>query len=410
MLRAVLHIRMVRALRHRNFRLLWFAGIGDFSGQGMAQFIFAWLVLVLTDGSLFHLGVMVFVHGLAMMGLSLIGGVVADRMDRRKVLMAIQLTLIANLLVVATLTVPDLIQVWHLYLASVVTGTSWAFNHPARLALLRVFVDRADVLNAVALNYALMNITMIVGPPVAGAIIEWVGIGPALYVSVFAYMLGFSSLLFIQGTTGLSDVGRASMGRDLLEGLRYVRSSPAVFSILALGFAVTFFGSTYNSLLPAFAREVLGAGAARAGLLPMAVRTGALTGNLTLALLGDFRRKNLLWLGTGLLFIVTLFFYAITPWFGVSITVLFFVGMGDLTFMSLGVVLLQLLVPPALLGRVMSVWMLGGALMFIGALPMGLVGDVVGLRGAIAGGAVVCLAFFLWLGVVKPSIRQASPQ
>ncbi len=376
----------------------------------MAQFIVAWLVLVLTDGSLFHLGMMLFVQGLAMMGLSLLGGVVADRMDRRKVLLAIQLLLMANLLVLATLTVTDLIQVWHLYLSSVVTGTSLAFNHPARLALIRVFVDREDVLNAVALNYAMMNVTMIVGPPVAGAIIEWVGIGPALYIAVSAYILGFFTLLLVRGTALVSGVGRASMGRDLLEGLRYVRSSPAVFSILALGFAITFFGSTHNSMLPAFAREVLGVGAARAGLLPMAVRTGALTGNLTLAALGDFRRKNLLWLGVGLLFIVTLFLYAITPWFGVSLTVLFFVGMGDLTFVSLGVVLLQLLVPQALLGRVMSLWMLGGALMFIGALPMSIVGNVVGLRGAIAGGAVVCLAFFLWLGVVKPSIRRISLQ
>ena len=376
----------------------------------MQQFTVAWLVLVLTDGSLSQLGAMVFVQGLTMMGLSPIGGVVADRMDRRKLLLVNQLMLMASLLVLATLTVPDLIQVWHLYVASFVTGTSWAFNHPARLALVRDFVHREDVMNAVALNYALMNITMIVGPPVAGAIIQWVGIGPALYVNVFAFLLGFSALLFIRGGTRPGNVARTSMGRDFLEGLRYVRSSPAVFSILMLVIAITFFGSTHNSMLPAFAREVMGLEAARAGLLPMAVRLGALTGNLTLAAMGDFRRKNQLWLGSCLLFIVALFFFAITPWFGVSLTVLFFVGMGDLTFTSMGVILLQLLVPQALLGRVMSLWMIGGSFMFIGALPMGIVGDALGLRVALAGGAVICLAFFLWLGVVRPSIRRASLQ
>ena len=287
-LRAVLHLQMLQALRHRNFRWLWLAGIGEFAGQGMQQFTLAWLVLVLTDGSLSKLGVMVFVQGLAMLGFSFLGGVVSGRMDRRQVLMAIHVLLMANLAVLATLTITDLIQVWHVYLSAVVAGTGRAFGHPARLALVRDLVHREDVMNAVALNYALTNTTMIVGPLVAGAIIQWVELGLALYVNVFAYLAGFSALLFIRGITRPRGIARPSMGQDFLEGLRYVRYSPVVFFILMLGFAITFFGSSYNNMLPAFAREVLGLGAARAALLPMTVRLGALTGNLNLAALGDF--------------------------------------------------------------------------------------------------------------------------
>ena len=115
-------------------------------------------------------------------------------------------------------------------------------------------------------------------------------------------------------------------------------------------------------------------------------------------------------LGAGLLFTVALFFFAITPWFGLSLMVLFLSGMGDLAFLTMGVTLLQLLVPQALLGRVMSLWMIGGSLMFIGALPLGIVGDILGLRVAIAGGAVISLAFFFWLGVARPSLRRMSPE
>ena len=127
---------------------------------------------------------------------------------------------------------------------------------------------------------------------------------------------------------------------------------------------------------------------------------------VVLASLGDFQHKNWLWLGTILLFAVSLFLFAISPWFGLAVVMLFFTGMGDLNFVSLGTALLQLRVPHALLGRVMGLWSIGASFMFLGVLPMAFVGDLLGLRYALAGGALICIAFLAWLGVIRTPIRR----
>ena len=403
--------RVLSSFRHRNYRWVWFAGIGQAIGQGMQMFALTWLTLDLTDGSLSRVGIMIFFQGVPILGLSIFGGVLADRLDRRSVLVAGQLGLMATLFVLATLTIAELVQLWHVYVAAVLVGTGRAFVSPARMALIRDVVERKDVMNAVVLNHVVLNGSLIFSASLAGFIIDRVGMGAALYLDGSFYLMGAVVLLFIRGLHNFrSGEPRATMGRDLVEGLRHVWSSPVILSILVLGFALTFFGSSYGSLLPAFAREVLDLGATKAGFLRSAMGLGAFIGILVLVALGDFRYKNWLWLGAGLLFIVALFVFAITPSFELSLVVLFLVGMGEMTFVSMGGVMLQLLVPRTLQGRVISLWTTVGALMFLGALPMGIVGDVFNLRAAIAGGAVICLIFFLWIGVVKSRVRRLSIQ
>ena len=402
---------MLSSFRYRNYRWVWFAGIGQAIGQGMQMFTLTWLALVLTDGSLARVGIMIFLQGVPILVLSVFGGVLADRLDRRTVLAAGQLGLMATLVVMATLTIAEVVQLWHVYVAAVVVGTGRAFVSPARMALIRAVVERKDVMNAVALNHLVLNGALIFSAPLAGFIIERAGIGPALYLDASFYFMGAVVLLFVRGLGDLrAREPRATMGRDLVEGLQYVWSSPVLLSILVLGFAITFFGSSYGSLLPAFAREVLELEATKAGFLRTAMGLGAFTGTLVLISLGDYRHKNWLWLGLCLQFIVALFLFAITPWFQLSLLVLFLVGMGEMSFVSMGGILLQLLVPQALQGRVISLWTTVGALMFLGALPMGIVGDLFSLRAAFAGGAVICLLFFLWIGVAQSRVRRLSIQ
>ncbi len=399
---------MFRAMRHRNYRWFWFGRIGQSVGLAVQQFTMAWLVLELTDDSFSQLGLVVALQGLPMIGFLVFGGVVTDRLDRLRVLMGTQLLLVVAFAVLATLVLTNLAGIWHIYVFAVIVGMIQGFGIPARLALLRDLVDRRDVMNAVALNFVLMNVAFMIGPLLAGTIIDRLGLGPALYLTATLYLIGALMLLLIRGVASHRGVVNATMAQDLMEALRYVKSSPAVLTIIVLGFAIAFFGESHNHLLPAFAKEVLDLGPARAGALTGAVGFGALIGSLALASLGDIRHKNWLWLGMILLFTVGLFFYAISPWFGLTLVFLFLTGMGDLNFVSLGAVLLQLLVPQALLGRVMGLWSIGASFMFIGVLPMGVVGDLLGLRYALAGGALICLFFLLWLGVVRTPIRRMA--
>ena len=398
---------MFRALHNRNYRWFMFSGTAQSAGFMMQQFTMSWLLLELTD-SISQLGVMVFLQGVPMMASLILVGVVADRMDRRKLLVLSQLLLMANVVVLGTLAITDRVEVWHIYMAAVVAGVGRGFNAPTRLTLIRDLVDRRDVMNAVSVNFTLMTASMLIGPLVAGPVIEWVGIGQALYLTGACYLTASFVLLSIRGLTSARGTGGTSMGRDLLDGIRYMGRSPAIFSILVLGFAIAFFGQPVMQLMPAFGRDVLELGPFITSLLLAIMAAGALTGNLALAALGDSRHKIHLFLGSVILFSISLALFAISPWIGLSMAILFLVGMGTLTFVSMGTTVLQLLVPMELMGRVMGVWTMGASFVSLGALPIGVLGDAVGLRTAFFGGAMVCLAFFLAFGVLGSSIRRAS--
>ena len=177
-------------------------------------------------------------------------------------------------------------------------------------------------------------------------------------------------------------------------------------SLFTLVLLIAFFAEPYSQLLPAFGKDVLELDALKAGLLLLMVGSGAFTANLVLAGLKKNEHAVRLFLGAVLLFIVSLFLFAITPWFGLSLGLLFLAGMGEFAFIALGTVILLLTVPAAFMGRVQSMWTMGGSILFIGALPMGLVGEAWGLRAALAVGAAICFLVWLVVGILLPSMRR----
>ena len=191
-----------------------------------------------------------------------------------------------------------------------------------------------------------------------------------------------------------------------MTGLDYFIKTPVALTVIGVGFAFGFFGMPHVQVMPAFAKEVLGVGAAEAGLLITAAGLGSLLANVFLALLGNFRRKNLLLIGSVLLFEFSLFLFAWSQWFWLSWGILLFVGVGSIGYISLGTTVLQLTVPSELQGRVMSLWYVSAGLMFIGSLPMAVVADFVSWPLALAGGAVVSFAFTLWLAIWRPTLRR----
>ena len=216
--------------------------------------------------------------------------------------------------------------------------------------------------------------------------------------------MGF--LLLIKGVEQIRPARRANPLRDLLAGLDYFRKTPVVFTIIGMGFAFGFFGMPHIQVMPAFAREALGRGAGEAGLLITAAGVGSLLVNIILASLGNARGKNWLLLGFILTFAVSLFIFAWSPWYWLSWIILLFVGMGSNGYISLGTTILQLTVSPELQGRVMSLWYVSAGFMFIGSLPMALVAERISWPAALAGGAALCLAGTLVMGVWRPTLRQ----
>ncbi len=179
-----------------------------------------------------------------------------------------------------------------------------------------------------------------------------------------------------------------------------------VYTIIGMGFSFGFFGASYIQVLPAFGKEVLRLNAGGAGVMMSVTGIGSLVGSLTLASLGNVSYKNFLLLGMIILFGVSLFIFAWSPWYIVSLGILFFVGMGFTGFISMATTILQLSTPPELRGRVMSFMLISAALHFIGALPQGVVADYYSFQIAIAGGALLMLSIVMWLGVSRSTVRR----
>lgn len=401
---AVSDMRVFGALRHRNFRLYWFAGIGQAAALGMQFLIFGWLVLDLTR-SASQLGLVIALYGIPNLVMLMFGGIFADRVDRRWMLFYSQTIVAVFIFGAATLTLYQLISIWHIYAITFTLGVIQGINMPARMAIVPDLVKQEDVLNATSLNMAVFNTGRILGPSLAGWIIAYVGMGHALYLNAMCYAVGSVCLLLMRGVESRSQPGE-DMLRDFWEGLRYVAMTPLAFTMVGLSFAFGFFGAAYVQVLPAFGKDVLRLNADGAGFLLTVTGVGSLLGNIWLAGLGNARNKNWLLLGMIILFGVSLFLFSLSPIYIVSLVILFFTGVGFTGFISMGTTVLQLTTPPELRGRMMSLWLIGAAMHYIGAWPLGVVGEYYGWQLSIGGGALIMLGFVFWLGMLRPTLRR----
>ena len=371
----------------------------------MQFLILGWLVLELTDSSA-QLGLVIALYGVPNLAMLTFGGIFADRIDRRWLLFYSRILVMALILVAATLTVLELISIWHIYAISFILGTIQGLNMPAQMAIVPDLVDEKDILNATSLNMAVFNTGRIMAPSLAGVIIQHIGIGQALYLNAVFYAISCLFLVMIAGLESRSQSSEANMLRDFGEGIRFVAATPIALTLVGLSFAFGFFGAAYVQVLPAFGRDVLNLNADGAGFLLTVAGVGSLTGNVFLASLGNARHKNWLLLGMIILFGVMLFLFALTPIYLVSLVLLFFTGVGFTGFISMGTTVLQLSTPPELRGRMMSLWLVGAAVHYIGALPLGAVGEHWGWPISLGGGALIMLSFVLWLGILRPTLRQ----
>ena len=393
------------ALRYRNFRLYWFAGIGQAAALGMQFLILGWLVLELTN-SPSQLGLVIAIYGAPNLALLMFGGIFADRVDRRWMLFYSQTIVAALIFGTATLTLYQLISIWHIYGIAFILGTIQGVNMPARMAIVPDLVGRDDILNATSLNMAVFNTGRIMGPSLAGWIIQHVGMGHALYFNALCYALGCVCLLMMSGVESRSQNKDANMLRDFWAGIKYVAMTPIAFTMVGMSFAFGFFGAAYVQVLPAFGKEVLRLNADGAGFLLTVAGIGSLAGNIYLASLGNTKNKNWLLLGMIILFGVSLFFFALSPIYIVSLVLLFFTGVGFTGFISMGTAILQISTPPELRGRMMSLWLIGAAVHYIGAWPLGTVGEYYGWPMSLGGGALLMLGLVTWLGIFRPTLRR----
>ncbi len=371
--------------------------------QSTAQ---GWLVLQLTDSE-FLLGLTTAAASLPVLLFTLWAGVVADRADKRRLLVVAQSAALVQALAMAVLTDAGVITYPMILVLAIVLGTANAFEIPTRQSFFVDLVAREDLTNAIALNSSAFSATRIVGPAVAGALIGAVGIASAFYLNAASYLFVLVALLLIRLPAFQPPTERVSARENLREGFDFIRGNRIIATLVGIVAAISIFGFPFVILMPVFARDVLQVGASGLGWLLAASGAGSLVGALTLAALPPRVRRGPLLLASSLGFTVFLAGFALSRSFALSLVLLGFTGFTVILNNSTTNALLQSLVPNQLRGRVMAVYVF----MFlgmspIGALQAGTLANWLGAPAAIAAGAGVLFLLILVVWARVPELRE----
>ncbi|MSQ21854.1 MAG: MFS transporter [Dehalococcoidia bacterium] len=396
------------ALRYRNYRLFWFGQLVSVVGFQMLIVAQGWLVYSLT-GSKLQLGLVGLSSAAPSIILNLFGGVVADKVNPRRLIMATQSVSCLVLLVLATLTATHLVQPWHVMVTAFLMGGLGAFDGPSRQAMFPHLIDRSALMNAVALNSTVWQSTRVVGPALAGVLIAWVGPAPVFYMTAS----GFGIFVLFLARIRMPDIRRAasaSFKRDMADGLRFIWSNHIFTFILGMTFFNSFFGMSYIFLMPVFQRDVLHVGPAGLGLLLSMGGVGALSGTAIVAALGNFRAKGLLMILGAVAFGVLLLLFAYSRWFPVSLVLVALAGAASSIYMVSAQSTLQMLVPDQFRGRVMGFWGITYNLMPLGGFQGGVIASMFSAPVAVAVGGTAVIVFALLGAARNVQIRHLGMQ
>jgi MFS family permease len=367
-------LRTFVALRHRNFRLFWFGQLISLTGTWMQSIGQAWLILELTH-SAWLLGVLGALQFLPVMLLSLFGGVLADRLPKRKVLLFTQSFAMLQAIMLWILVATGHIQIWEVLVLAGLLGLTNSLDMPTRQAFVVEMVGREDLPNAIALNSSLFNMARVVGPGLGGLIIAFLGVAPLFLLNAISFIAVIIGLALIRmndlyalakRSTSRAETSKQSTMQSLREGLTYVARTPSVLLVIAVIGIISLFGINFNVILPLFATDVLHSGALGFGFLSAAFGLGSLFSALWLA--WGNRRPSIQHLLTGALaFSVLEIFFALSHLYVLSIVLIAAVGFAQIVFSATANTALQTVTPDYLRGRVMSVYMV----VFAGSVPLG---------------------------------------
>lgn len=397
---------LIRAFRYRYFR--WF-----FSGQAVSligtwvqNVAQSWLIYKLT-GSPAMLGLAGFATQIPGFVFSPLGGVVADRFNRRHIILCMQASALLLALTLAILTLTGTVEIWHVFVLGALLGTTSAFEIPARQSMVSDLVERPDLPNAIALNTTAFNASRVIGPGIAGVLVAVIGEGWCFLLNALSFVPVILSLYYIRVTLPERAQHNAPALTAIIEGFRHFITAPALrLTALSLaGFAIA--GNAYSTLMPVFADKVLHGGAHTLGWLMASAGTGAMIGALKLAARESHRGLSR-WIEYGNIGLgVCLIAFAWSPWQGLSMALLVVVGYCAVTVTTSSNMLFQALVPDALRGRAVSIYvmiLMGGTP--LGALICGALAEIIGVSVTVAAGGALCIGVGIWYGKQMQVLRK----
>jgi MFS family permease len=351
--------RLTGALAHRNFRIVWLAALGSTIGTWMQAYAQSWLVFSLTQSN-FYLGVDAFLGQLPIVLLMLIGGVIADRHDRRRLLTGSQYVQAFSAFMLAGLVATGHIRVAFIFALSFISGCGQAFGGPAYQSLIPSLVPRRDLPNAIALNSTQFNLSRVLGPAAGGAVLATIGTAWCFGLNGLSFFIVVIALTSLHLPPHVPSPDRRPLGAELRSGLHYVRDHRLVLTLTVLVFISTFLAMPILTLLPTFATVVLpgfSSPQVRLSMLMACQGLGAIGGALIIGSLGRFKHMGRALLGAQVMLGLLIAAFASSRSLPLSLGLLFLGGMFSMAVFSISFSLVQLTVPDELRGRVVSIYM-----------------------------------------------------
>ena len=396
------------ALRYPKYRAYWLGTLASVSGFQMAIFTQGWVTYELT-GSALYLGYVGLSNAAPAIALNLVGGVFADKLDKRRLIFFTQIIITSLIFLLGFLTLTDSIRVWHIIAIGFVAGGVNAFDQPARQALYPHLIDRKVMTSAVALNSAIWSGVRVIAPMAAGFAISLIGTAAAFFMAGSGFLLMAIVIALLQ-VPRIESASSGSAKHDMIEGLKFIGGSTIFSFLIGMTFFNSFFGMAYVTMMPAFAVDILKLGADGQGVLMSASGIGAIAVTLYFGWGGNFSRKGLLIVGGGMMFGISLVAFALTSKyigsFELAIALMLIMGVSSSTYMITIMSSLQLLVPNDMRGRVMGFYGMTWSIMPLGGAQAGAIATLVGVPVAVAIGGGLVAAFALGPAMINRQVRN----
>lgn len=399
--------RSFTSLQHRNYRLLWFGTLVSNSGDWMDQIALNWLVYQITDSAV-SLGLLNLFRLAPLLFFTLLGGVVADRLERRRLLVVTQSVAMLLAFLLAVLVSTGMVQFWMVLSIAIGRGITLSFNQPARQSLISELVPAKELMNAIALNSATLNLTRILGPAIGGLIIATVGVAGAFYLNGASFLAVLVSLAMMQFPVRHRVRSKRGMLEDLTGGLKYLRAQPALRSLVFLALAPMVLGMPYLTLLTIFASDVLKVGGSGLGLLTACSGVGAVAGSLFVASAELKTPRGWLMMTGMFAFGLALLVFALSQSMLLSVASLVFAGASQQLYLTTNNTLLQTYVDEEYRGRVISTLFLNRSALPLGTMIAGFGAELFGIQGTVATMALLLTLLAIAAARFAPEARDLA--
>jgi MFS family permease len=394
------------ALRDRQFRWLYISNIAFFFAMNGQMVVRSYLAFEITNKNAFALGLINLAVAVPMLIVSPLGGVVADRVEKRKLIMTGQAILVANELTVLALLLTGTLQFWHLMAVVFVMGCTFPFIMPARQSIVVSIVGRRGLANAMALQMGGMNAARVVAPALAGFLIWIVGLKLTYVAAVAVYGVALMAMSRVEKSPPVPRETKNSVYADIVEGFRYVTGDPPVRVLMILSILPVLLAMPFQSLLVVFAVDVWDVGSRGLGFLQAAAGLGGLAGAFFLAWRTEPRRKLRMMMTSLLGFGVSLLFFSVSPWFAAGLLFVLVADVFASVFQTLNNTVIQTVIPDAVRGRVMSLMMMTFGLTPLGTVPIAAMAQAWGVQFAVATASIAMMILSVAVFLLSRSFRD----